>query len=91
MSRAEAAKWFGDVVPELAKLLLRLPSLLESHYVNAQQGTALQLLESQDAGIVLLSQVSGVILYVSSDLILMIGHLVIVLFLIATRVDTIHP
>ncbi|KAL8134947.1 poly(ADP-ribose) glycohydrolase 1-like isoform X1 [Apium graveolens] len=56
MSRAEAAKWFGDVVPELAKLLLRLPSLLESHYANAQEGTALRLLESQDAGIVVLSQ-----------------------------------
>ncbi|XP_017241973.1 poly(ADP-ribose) glycohydrolase 1 isoform X1 [Daucus carota subsp. sativus] len=56
MSRAEATKWFGDVVPELAKLVLRLPALLESHYVNAQQGTALRLLESQEPGIVLLSQ-----------------------------------
>lgn len=82
MSRAEAAKWFGDVVPELAKLVMRLPSLLESHYVNAQQGTALRLLEPQDAGLVLLSQVSGRVLCVSSYLILMFGRLVIVFFVI---------
>lgn len=63
MSRADAGKWFGEVVPELAKLLLRLPSLLESHYVNAQQGTALRLLEAQEAGIVVLSQVSGLCIF----------------------------
>lgn len=62
MSRAEAARWFRDVVPELAKLVLRLPSLLESHYVNAQ-GTALRLVESQEAGMVVLSQVSGICMF----------------------------
>ena len=64
MSRAEAAKWFGDVVPGLANLILRLPSLLESHYQNSdgsggREGvkTGLRILESQEPGIVFLSQV----------------------------------
>ncbi|KAM7486429.1 hypothetical protein LguiA_002438 [Lonicera macranthoides] len=69
MSRADAAKWFGEVVPALSKLLLRLPSLLETHYQNADNGlfssacgggegikTGLRLLESQEPGIVVLSQ-----------------------------------
>lgn len=56
MSRAEAAKWFGEVVPELAKLVLRLPFLLEAHYQNAEE-TGLRLLESQEPGMVVLSQV----------------------------------
>ncbi|TQD83666.1 hypothetical protein C1H46_030780 [Malus baccata] len=34
-NREEARKWFGEVVPALANLLLRLPSLLEDHYQNA--------------------------------------------------------
>lgn len=71
MSRADAAKWFGEVVPALSKLLLRLPSLLETHYRNADNGlfsstcgggeeikTGLRLLESQEPGIVFLSQVA---------------------------------
>ncbi|KAJ6420376.1 hypothetical protein OIU84_027842 [Salix udensis] len=61
ISRAEAAKWFGEVVPALAKLLLRLPSLLESHYQNADNlfngvKTGLRLLGSQEAGIVFLGK-----------------------------------
>ena len=63
ISRAEAAKWFGEVVPALANLLLRLPSLLESHYQNADNlfngvKTGLRLLGSQEAGIVFLGKVS---------------------------------
>lgn len=63
MSREEARKWFGEVVPALANLLLRLPSLLEYHYQNAGGlihgvKNGLRLLDSQAAGIVLLSQVS---------------------------------
>uniref|UniRef100_A0A6N2LLL7 PARG helical domain-containing protein n=1 Tax=Salix viminalis TaxID=40686 RepID=A0A6N2LLL7_SALVM len=61
ISRAEAAKWFGEVVPALANLLLRLPSLLESHYQNADNSfngvkTGLRLLGSQEAGIVFLGK-----------------------------------
>ncbi|CAK9135433.1 unnamed protein product [Ilex paraguariensis] len=67
MSRAEAKKWFGEVMPALANLLLRLPSLLEIHYKNAdgvlinggrRDGvkTGLRLLEPQEPGIVFLSQ-----------------------------------
>ncbi|XP_060208779.1 poly(ADP-ribose) glycohydrolase 1-like isoform X2 [Lycium barbarum] len=60
--RAEAAKWFEEVVPKLADLLLRLPSLLETHYEKADGGivkgvnTGLRLLELQQPGIVFLSQ-----------------------------------
>ncbi|XP_034924089.1 poly(ADP-ribose) glycohydrolase 1 isoform X2 [Populus alba] len=61
ISRAEASKWFEEVVPALANLLLRLPSLLESHYQDADYlfngvGTGLRLLGSQEAGIVFLGQ-----------------------------------
>ncbi|KAK4834071.1 hypothetical protein QYF36_016343 [Acer negundo] len=65
MSRAEAAKWFGEVVPAMANILLKFPSLLESHYQGADDplgegiysvGTALHLLSSQEVGIVFLSQ-----------------------------------
>lgn len=60
--REEAAKWFEEVVPKMADLLLRLPSLLETHYEKADGGivkgvnTGLRLLESQQPGIVFLSQ-----------------------------------
>ncbi|XP_031132192.1 poly(ADP-ribose) glycohydrolase 1 [Ipomoea triloba] len=60
--RAEASKWFEDVVPGLANLLLRFPSLLETHYQKADGGvvtgvnTGLRLLESQESGVVFLSQ-----------------------------------
>ncbi|KAK4354846.1 hypothetical protein RND71_027040 [Anisodus tanguticus] len=62
LPRAEAAKWFEEVVPQLANLLLKLPSLIETHYENADNGvlegvkTGLRLLESLEAGIVFLSQ-----------------------------------
>lgn len=62
--RAEASKWFEDVVPGLANLLLRFPSLLETHYQKADGGvvtgvnTGLRLLKSQESGVVFLSQVS---------------------------------
>ncbi|KAJ8774097.1 hypothetical protein K2173_009528 [Erythroxylum novogranatense] len=65
MSRAESAKWFGEVVPALANLLLRFPSLLEAHYQHADdlfhdakigRRLGLRLLPSQKAGMVLLSQ-----------------------------------
>ncbi|XP_060173728.1 poly(ADP-ribose) glycohydrolase 1-like isoform X1 [Lycium barbarum] len=62
LPRAEAAKWFEEVVPHLANLLVKLPSLLETHYENADDGvlkgvkTGLRLLESQEPGIVFLSQ-----------------------------------
>lgn len=63
ISRAEAGTWFGEVVPALASLLLRLPSLLESHYQNSDNlingvKTGLRLLGPQEAGVVFLSQVS---------------------------------
>lgn len=63
ITRDEAAKWFEQVVPKLADLLLRLPYLLETHYEKADGGivkgvnTGLRLLESQQPGIVFLSQV----------------------------------
>ncbi|XP_074292065.1 poly(ADP-ribose) glycohydrolase 1-like [Silene latifolia] len=61
LSRAEAAKWFQEVVPVMANLLLRLPTLLESHYqysdiIIVGVETGLRLLDSQQAGIVFLSQ-----------------------------------
>lgn len=71
MSVDESTNWFGVVIPALADLLLRFPSLLEAHYQHADglqhralEGvkTGLRLLESQEAGIVLLSQVH---LYIS--------------------------
>lgn len=63
MSKDEAGKWFKEVLPRLADLLLRLPELLETHYDNAAgfcgMETGLRLLGSQQPGIVLLSQVTG--------------------------------
>ncbi|TKV90231.1 hypothetical protein SEVIR_9G015300v4 [Setaria viridis] len=57
LSRAQARGWFAEVVPNLARLLLRLPALLEDHYAKADDGASgLRILASQDAGIVLLSQ-----------------------------------
>ncbi|XP_061989378.1 poly(ADP-ribose) glycohydrolase 1-like isoform X1 [Rosa rugosa] len=61
MPREESGKWFGEVVPALANLLLRLPSLLQVHYQNADGlinglNTALRLLDSQQPGLVFLSQ-----------------------------------
>ncbi|KAK6161529.1 hypothetical protein DH2020_004910 [Rehmannia glutinosa] len=56
MNKDETEKWFQQVVPRLADLLLRLPALLESHYQNVGvfngMETSLRLLESQQPGIV---------------------------------------
>ncbi|GER44215.1 poly (ADP-ribose) glycohydrolase family protein [Striga asiatica] len=64
MNKDEAEKWFGEVVPRLAGLLLRLPELLKSHYQNAAvfngMETGLRLLEAQQPGVVILSQVGFV-------------------------------
>ncbi|KAJ0034413.1 hypothetical protein Pint_26039 [Pistacia integerrima] len=63
ISSEESTKWFGEVVPALANFLLKLPSLLESHYQNADDflekygiKTSLCILGPQEAGIVFLSQ-----------------------------------
>ncbi|PIA25111.1 hypothetical protein AQUCO_12500020v1 [Aquilegia coerulea] len=70
MSRAESKNWFEEIVPALASLLLKFPSLLEAHYKNMngddhmmseeKEGFCgnggLCLLESQQAGIVYISQ-----------------------------------
>ncbi|GJY96492.1 poly(ADP-ribose) glycohydrolase 1-like protein isoform X2 [Tanacetum coccineum] len=66
MPREEANKWFEEVLPTMADLLLRFPSMLEAHYKNADSVTCvvardglqmgLHLLKSQEAGIALLSQ-----------------------------------
>lgn len=66
MSREECRKWFEEVLPALGGLLLRLPSLLEAHYKNVDMvidgegatiRTGLRMLDSQEAGIVFLTQV----------------------------------
>jgi len=66
ISREECRKWFEEVLPSLGDLLLRLPSLLEAHYENADMiidgkgatvRTGLRMLDSQEAGIVFLTQV----------------------------------
>ncbi|CAF2286842.1 BnaA04g18150D [Brassica napus] len=61
ISREESAKFFGEVVPALCGLLLQLPSMLETHYQNADHvldgvTSGLRLLGPQEAGIVFLSQ-----------------------------------
>ncbi|KAL3642186.1 hypothetical protein CASFOL_013001 [Castilleja foliolosa] len=55
MSKDEAEKWFVEVVPRLADLVLSLPALLEDHYKNAGE-IGLRLLKSQQSGMVVLSQ-----------------------------------
>ncbi|CAF1865740.1 BnaCnng33150D [Brassica napus] len=61
ISREESAKFFGEVVPALCGLLLQLPSMLETHYQNADHvldgvTSGLRLLAPQEAGVVFLSQ-----------------------------------
>ncbi|CAJ1926519.1 unnamed protein product [Sphenostylis stenocarpa] len=65
MSRDQSSKWFQEVLPALGNLLLRFPSLLETHFRNSDMDvhgdgtvvtTALRLLDSQQPGIVFLSQ-----------------------------------
>lgn len=62
MLRSESAKWFSEVVPKMAELLLRLPALLESHYSEADSvvdgiSTGLRILHQQNPGTVFLTQV----------------------------------
>lgn len=57
----DSKRWFDEVVPALARLLLQLPSLLETHFRSADGvvggvETGLRLLEPQQAGIIFLSQ-----------------------------------
>ncbi|XP_031391429.1 poly(ADP-ribose) glycohydrolase 1-like isoform X2 [Punica granatum] len=65
MPRNDSDRWFREILPSLATLLLKLPSLLETHWKKAdsffdvKRGrvvTGLRLLEQQEAGIVVLSQ-----------------------------------
>ncbi|KAK7405966.1 hypothetical protein VNO78_07578 [Psophocarpus tetragonolobus] len=65
MIKDKARKWFEQVLPALGNLLLKLPSLLDTHYKNAYMDvhgdgafvtTALRLLHSQQPGFVFLSQ-----------------------------------
>ena len=72
MSETESMQWFGEVIPALGDMLLKLPSLLEAHYQNADQltskgsgksKTGLRLLASQVAGTVYLSQVCQFVCY----------------------------
>ncbi|CAA6668144.1 unnamed protein product [Spirodela intermedia] len=61
ISREHSRMWFGEVVPGLARLLLRLPSLLEAHYRYSDRSfgsgiAGLRILYPQEAGIVFLSQ-----------------------------------
>ena len=67
MSRVDSRVWFGEVIPGLARLLLRLPSLLETHYRNADEvfggrKAGLRIMAQQEAGIVFLSQVSFLVM-----------------------------
>uniref|UniRef100_A0A0D9W197 poly(ADP-ribose) glycohydrolase n=1 Tax=Leersia perrieri TaxID=77586 RepID=A0A0D9W197_9ORYZ len=59
LSRAQARDWFDHILPSLARLLLRLPTLLEDHYRSGgyqEESRGLRILGSQDGGIVLVSQ-----------------------------------
>ncbi|EOY06982.1 hypothetical protein QUC31_011594 [Theobroma cacao] len=57
LTAADSTKWFAEVIPPLANLLLRLPSLLDFHYQNMQAyGYGLRILGPQQPGMVLLSQ-----------------------------------
>ncbi|KAF8046623.1 hypothetical protein N665_3582s0004 [Sinapis alba] len=61
MSKEESSRWFNEVLPAMACLLLRFPSLLELHYLNSDNiingvETGLRVIGSNKAGIVFLSQ-----------------------------------
>lgn len=71
MSREDAKVWFEETLPKLGEILLKFPSLLESHYDKSNEtfggdGKGLRILREQHPGIVLLSQVSIIffILYI---------------------------
>ncbi|XP_037438787.1 probable poly(ADP-ribose) glycohydrolase 2 [Triticum dicoccoides] len=54
---------FADMLPCLARLLLRLPTLLEDHYTSAWAALGLCLLGSQGVGIVLIGQLLAPVLF----------------------------
>ncbi|KAL6586790.1 hypothetical protein OROMI_001778 [Orobanche minor] len=65
MPKEEFGKWFQKVIPTLGSLCLRLPSLLETNYQNADMDidgdgvmvtTSLWILQADQPGIVFLSQ-----------------------------------
>ncbi|CAL9174025.1 unnamed protein product, partial [Musa hybrid cultivar] len=61
MSGMNSRVWFEEVVPGMARLLLRLPSLLEAHYLKSDEmfgeGKAgLRFMRPQEPGLVLLNQ-----------------------------------
>ncbi|MCL7035182.1 hypothetical protein MKW94_024528 [Papaver nudicaule] len=68
MSPVESRKWFREIFPALATLMLKLPSLLEAHYRDADEihrgakegypkiRTGLRMLNPQESGTVFLSQ-----------------------------------
>ncbi|XP_031376963.1 poly(ADP-ribose) glycohydrolase 1-like isoform X1 [Punica granatum] len=65
LPRNDSDKWYKEVLPFLARLLLQLPSLLETHWRKADSFfdvkrcramTGLRLLEQQEPGVVVLSQ-----------------------------------
>lgn len=60
MPKDQATRWFKEVLPKMADLLLKLPSLLESHYQTSAE-TLIRMLEPQQPGLVLLSQVRSYI------------------------------
>ncbi|CAA7027327.1 unnamed protein product [Microthlaspi erraticum] len=61
MSKEESSKWFNDVLPAMACLILRFPALLELHYLNSENvingtKTGLRVLGPKKSGMVFLSQ-----------------------------------
>lgn len=63
LSSEEKDKWFKDIVPVMAKVLLKFPYIVQTHYKNSHSvfpgvaDTALRLLESQQSGVVFLARV----------------------------------
>ncbi|XP_074589604.1 poly(ADP-ribose) glycohydrolase 1-like [Curcuma longa] len=63
MSKEDSRVWFDNVVPEMARLLLQLPSLLESHYLKSDElfsegNSGIRIMGPQEPGRVFLSQVT---------------------------------
>ncbi|WOL03637.1 poly(ADP-ribose) glycohydrolase 1 isoform X2 [Canna indica] len=61
MSKMDSRLWFDEVVPEMARLLLRLPSLLEAHYLKSDEllgegKFGLRIMGPEEPGIVFLHQ-----------------------------------
>lgn len=62
ISRTHSRVWFEEIVPEMARLLVRLPSLLEAHYLKSDEllgegNNGLRIMDPQEPGVVFLSQV----------------------------------